>query len=120
MSSKRSIKKEVRYTCGNLAAECIIAKNIVPGADAAALSNIVIKIAQLQDVTLRKISFAFDKVAKDFSDASIYRKERHAYVAKAFKSLRKDFNQHVLEIVKEMNAAIPAEQKELNKKAVAK
>lgn len=107
MSSKRDLKKLVRYMCGDMAAECIIAKNVIPGADAKALSDLVIKIARLQDATLRKISFAFDKTPSDFDGIDAYKKARASYMLKAFRSLKVDFNNQVLSIVKEMNAAVP-------------
>lgn len=115
MSSKRSLKKLVRYMCGDMAAECIIAKNVVPGVDAGVMSSIVVKIARLQDATLRKMSFSFDKVAADYESPAAYNKARSEYMAKAYRSLKGDFNKQVAEIVKEMNAALPQEQKDLNK-----
>lgn len=115
MSSKRDLKKLVRYMCGDMAAECIIAKTVVPGVDAKVMSDIVIKIARLQDATLRKLSFSFDKGAADFENGAAYKAARHAYMVKAYRSLKDEFNKQVAEIVKEMNAALPEAQKELNK-----
>jgi len=117
MSSKRNLKKRVRYICGDIAAECIIAKTVVPNVDADVMSGIVVKIARLQDVTLRKISFSYDKIVADFESQAIYKKSRHEYIVKAYRSLKDEFNNHVAEIVKEMNAALPQAQKELNKRS---
>lgn len=115
MASKKSLKKNVRYVCGDLAAECIMAKTFVDGIDAKVMSDIVIKIAQLQENTLRKISFSFDKVSKDFENKSIYNQTKNGHMKAAYHSLKADFNKKVLEIVKEMNAALPQAQKDLNK-----
>ncbi len=115
MSSKRSLKKNVRYVCGDLAAECILAKAYVEGVDEKVMSNIVIKIAQLQEATLRKISFCFDKVSKDFESKSKFNKQKSEYMKAAYRSLKSDFNKKVLDIVKEMNTALPQSQKDLNK-----
>ncbi|MCM1448944.1 MAG: hypothetical protein NC082_01235 [Clostridiales bacterium] len=107
MSNKRNLKKRVRYMCGDMAAECIIAKSVIPGADAKALAEIVIKIAYLQEATLGKISFSYDKTPSDFDSAKAYNKARAAYMAKAYRSLKAEFNNQVASIVKEMNAAVP-------------
>lgn len=117
MANKRILKKQIRYMCGDLAGECIIARSIVPGIDGNRMGEIVVKIARLQDATLRRASFSFDKSAADFENRHEYRKERRGYNARAFKTLINEFNHQVEEIVKEMNAALPAEQKEANKKA---
>ena len=116
MSSKRSLKKLVRYMCGDMAAECIIAKTVIPGVDATVMGNIVVKIAALQDATLRMISFSYDKVMADFDTPAAYRAAKSAYMRTAFRSLKGEFNKKVDEIVKDMNAALPESQKELNKK----
>lgn len=116
MSSKRNLKKLVRYMCGDIAAECIIAKTVIPGIDPDVMSALVVKIACLQDVTLRKLSFSYDKVAADFDNVSSYKKARHEYMTKAYRSLKGEFNNQVAEIVKEMNAALPQAQKDLRNK----
>ena len=115
MSSKRLLKKLVRYMCGDIAAECIIARDVVPGIDATVMNNLVIKIAHVQSATLDKVTFAFDKVASDFENEAEYKRARSQYMKKAYRSLKIEFNKQVNEIVKEMNAALPQAQKDLNK-----
>lgn len=115
MSSKRKLKKNVRYVCGDIAAECIIAKNVVPGIDSKVMSDLVIKIAQLQQSTLRRISFNFDKVESDYESKKEYNKACGEYMKRAYRTLKIEFNKQVDEIVKEMNKALPQTQKELNK-----
>lgn len=107
----------VRYMCGDMAAECIIAKTVVPGVDGNVMRELVVKIARLQDATLRKATFAYDKVSRDFDTKAAYEKARREYMSKAYRSLKIEFNKQVAEIVKEMNAALPQAQKDLNKKA---
>lgn len=117
MASKRELKKKVRYMCGDMAAECIIAKAVVPGIDELAMRDIVIEIAKLQGAILSKATFSFDKVAKDYDNKADYNKARHEYMAKAYRSLAIEFNQQVASIVKQMNAALPQAQKDLNKRS---
>ena len=40
MANKRELKKEIKYVCGDLAAECLLAKNFVKGVDAKAMTEI--------------------------------------------------------------------------------
>lgn len=96
MSSKRSTKKQLRYTCGDLAAECILAKTFIPGVSAEEMAGIVLEIAKLQESSLKKASIATTK--------------------EAFHAMNAEFNKGVAEVVKKMNAALPQEQKDLNKK----
>lgn len=117
MANKRDLKKEVRYICGGLATECLLAADYVKGVDRNVMRAIVGKIAALQANALQGVSFSFDKVASDFDSVADYNKERRAYYKAAFDSFRKKFNTRVQEIVKEMNAALPQEIKDANKEA---
>lgn len=96
MSSKRTTKKQIRYTCGDLAAECILAKTFIPGVKENEMANIIIEIAKLQQEALEKASIATNK--------------------EAFHALNAEFNKTIEEIVKKMNAALPAEEKKLRAK----
>lgn len=117
MANKRDLKKEIRYVCGDLAAECLIAKNFVKGVDCEAMKNIIGEIADLQISALDTVSFSYDKVRSDFESGREYAKARSAYFRKAYGSLREKFYDKVQAIVKKMNAALPAEVKANNKKA---
>ena len=64
-----------------------------------------------------KVSFAFDHLPTDFPSENLYRKARNAYYKKAYASLQSKFLDKVNDIVREMNAALPQEVKENNKKA---
>lgn len=116
MANKRDLKKEIQYVCGDIAAECLIAKNFVKGVDAEKLNDVVGKVADLQISALEAASFSFDKLPKDFENGAAYHKARYSYFRKAYTALREKFYNKVNELVKEMNAAIPQEVKENNKK----
>ena len=107
MANKRDLKKEIKYVCGDLAAECLLAKNYVKGVDAKAMKEIITKIADLQISALNNVTFVFDKLPKDFESGAAYRKARAEYFKKAFSSLREKFYDKVNALVKEMNAALP-------------
>ncbi len=119
MANKRSLKKQIKYICGDLAGECIMARNFIPGIDAEKMNDIVFKVAALQESTLVRVTFGFDKVVADFESARAYNAARTKYFTAAYRTLINDFNNSVKEIVKEMNTQLPAEQKEANKKALA-
>lgn len=116
MANKRELKKEIKYVCGDLAAECLLAKNFVKGTDVKAMNEIILKVADLQVNALNATTFAFDKLPHDFENGRDYSKARSAYFKKAYASLREKFYDKVNLLVKEMNSAIPQEVKENNKK----
>lgn len=117
MANKRDLKKEIKYVCGDLAAECLLAKNFVKGVDGDVMKEIINKIADLQVSVLANTSFSFDKLPGDFENRQDYRKAREEYYKKAYTSLRSKFYDKVNALVKEMNAALPQEVKDNNKKA---
>lgn len=107
MSNKRSLKKHISYVCGELAAECIVAANLLKDVDRQKLEKLVVKIAMLQDSTMRHVNVAFDKAPRDFENVKAYHKARNEYYRAAYKSLLDSFQKSVVEIVGEMNSALP-------------
>lgn len=116
-SNKRLLKKEIRIVCGALAGECVIAKITMPSINPETLNEIIYELAELQENALRRTNFDFPQSSKAFENAHEYRKARAAYFAAAYGKLKAEFNDHIDAIVKKMNAALPAEQKEANKAA---
>ena len=115
MANKRNLKKQVKYVCGDIATDCLIAGNYVKGVDKKTMQELVGKLASIQDNTLKNISFSFDKTPGDFENRHAYYAARKAYYKKAFASLKDKFNDRIQEIIKEMNAALPQEVKDANK-----
>lgn len=120
MANKRILKKQVLYVCGDIAAECIFAADVVPGIDEQKMGQIVVDLAVLQEQTLQKMNFTFDKAPRDFENRADYNKARAAYYHAAFKSLKNTFNKSIDEIVARMNALLPEEQRRLNKESMKK
>ena len=118
-SSKRLLKKEIRSICGALAGECVIAKITIPGINPETLNKIIYELADLQSNALRRVSVEFPQSPKAFATVKEYKDARTKYFKAAFTSLKNEFNAHVEKIVKDMNAALPAEQKEANKQILA-
>lgn len=118
MANKRILKKQIKYACGDLAAECIIAINFVDGIDVNKMQDVVFEIAELQTNTLKRVSFIYDKIISDYESKHDYAIARSKYFKQAYTTLRKDFDQKVREIVKSMNTLLPQAQKEANKRAL--
>lgn len=119
MAKKRDLKKYIRNTCGSLAGEILLARAAFPIIERKTVHDIINDIAVLQSSTLAKVSVSFAKTPKEYLDKAAYRKERNQYYTKAYDSLIDEFDNGVLEIVKKMNAALPAEVRDAIKEAVA-
>ncbi len=115
MANKRQLKKQIRYICGDLAGECILARQLMPNADKEKLNQAVVEIADLQEESLANATFAFDKSPRDFATLKEYNHAKYLYYRTAYEQLIKHFNDRVQDIVKLMNEAMPAAQKEANK-----
>jgi ABC-type lipoprotein release transport system permease subunit len=115
MANKRQIKKHIRYVCGDIAAELLIARHIYNGFDDEKVNTIINNIAALQVESVKNVTFDFDKARRTFEHDGAYRKARRAYFHQAYGTLLADFNNSVAEIVKDMNEAMPQEVKEANK-----
>ncbi len=116
-NNKRLLKKEIRLVCGALAGECVLADVTIPSIDSAKIKDVIIELADLQQNALSRINFSFPQGEKSFDSPKAYRKARQAYYKAGFRKLKGEFNAHIEAIVKKMNEALPAEQKEANKKS---
>lgn len=119
-TNKRTLKKEIRMICGALAGECVIAKITIPGINPEKLNEIIYDIADLQSNAIRMISVTFPRTESSFASKKEYNDEKHKYFHAAFRKLKGDFNAHVEAIIKKMNSALPAAQKEANKEQAKK
>lgn len=114
MANKRNLKKQVKYLCGDMASECILAIELAHDIDKEKMEDAIGQIAKLQFSTIEHITFSFDKSPRDFTSKKEYRQARNEYFKKAYCSIVKEFNTKVDEILKIMNSALPS-----NKKAEA-
>lgn len=111
MSNKRVLKKRIQQVCGEAAVE------VMMNAPEHLAGQIVVELANLQNSALANVSFSFDHARKDYDNARAYNKARKAYTRAAFRQLRKDFTTGLVEIVKEMNAAMTQEERQANIRA---
>ena len=115
MASKRQLKKQIQIICGDVAGECLVARDLIPGFDYDKMTALIIEAATLQEATLRRVDFSFDHSRKDFPNKKEYNKAAKAYHKVAYKALSDEFNAKVAEIVKKMNAEMPQAVKDANK-----
>lgn len=116
MANKRDLKKQIKYICGEVAVECILAREYMEGINADKMNDVVFEIAELQQKSLKNATFAFDKTPKDFDNGKEYNRAANAYFKNAYKVFYAEFNKHIQAIVKQMNELLPAAQREINKK----
>ncbi|MDE5835673.1 MAG: hypothetical protein K2H50_01550 [Paramuribaculum sp.] len=107
MANKRQLKKEIRYICGEVAAECALAKYLVEDVNKDVLNDSLRDVAALQEETLSRVNVNFDKVPKNFDSLKAYNITKKNFMDKAFKSLTDEFNKRVQEIIDKMNSALP-------------
>lgn len=116
MANKRNFKKNIAYICSDIVGECIFAQQTYEGIDVEKMDDVIVKIALLQDLSIKNLSVDFDKKPNDYkANKSEYRKARKAYFKAVEKAIVKEFREGIESIVKEMNALLPAAQKEANK-----
>lgn len=120
MANKRDLKKNIRYTCGDIAGECIFAETVFDGIDANKMNAVIVKVAVLQEDAIKKISVSFDKAPRDFkNNMKEYRKARRDYYRECVKGIAKFMRESIESVVTDMNALMPSSQKEAIKKALA-
>ena len=111
MATKRQLKKRISYVCGVLAGEFLNAATCIESINDDTVCKVINDIAHLQVTTRGLVTVAYDKTPRDFGTRHQYNRDRRAYYKKAYGSLRDEFGKKALEIVKEMNAAVPAEER---------
>ena len=107
MANKRELKKNIRLICGDIAGECIFSEFAL-NADSQKISQVIINLADLQEESVQKVSFSYDKVEKDFETRKDYKKAKNRYFKNAYTALKKEFNDGIKEIVKELNETMPS------------
>lgn len=118
MASKRDLKKQINYVCGETAVTCIITRDCMKVNDPEGLEKLVVDIARLKRNSIAHVNFSFDKQPHDFDNRAEYRKALHAYRHKAYNSLIQNFNAKLNDILKQLNGHIAPEQLQANKEAL--
>lgn len=82
-------------------------RSFFPEADMQKLDEVEMHAAKLQALTLKHVTFAFDRTPRDFENRSEYRREAARYYKKAYRSLIAQFNKELQKIVDLLNEATP-------------
>lgn len=104
MQSKRDLKKQIRYICGDLVGECLIIAEICPEEKLGEVNQLIVDLAVLQETTISHCNFSYDKTPKDFASVAEYKKAKSKYFHDAFRTLHKQFNLALNDAVHRMNA----------------
>ncbi len=120
MANKRDIKKQIRFVCGEVAFNCMLAEECFNDVDSQKMYEIIMKVAALQHHSTENLSFSFEKTPRDFDNRAEYNKAAREYYKAAYKSFVEEFNKKLQDIVKEMNALLSPAQREINKQAAQK
>lgn len=118
MANKRQLKKFIRHNCGTFAAEILMARAQFPEIDRKTVYDIVSRLAALQTRTLSRANVAFDRTRRD-SEPGEYSKARSAYYHKAYRHLLDEYYAELDAILKDMNAALPADVRKVLKEAAS-
>lgn len=103
MKSKRNLKKQIRYICGDLVGECLLIGEICPEEKQDEVAQLIVDLAVLQENTLSHCNFSFDKTRRDFDSDAAYKKAKSAYYRSAYAALHEKFNARLSELVHTMN-----------------
>ncbi|MDD7065342.1 MAG: hypothetical protein SOU49_08320 [Sodaliphilus pleomorphus] len=111
MANKRQLKKAIKYACGEIAGQCIVAANTLENTDVDQWDNIVINVALLQQEAVNRVSVDYDKTPSDFENRKAYNKARRAYFKQVEKALADYMHTQTEKVVEAMNALTPKAQK---------
>lgn len=103
MQSKRDLKKQIRYICGDLVGECLLIGEICPEDKQEELGQLIVDLAILQESTIAKATFSFDKTRKEFDSTIAYNKARSHYYREAYTKLHEQFNIALRDCIHRMN-----------------
>ncbi len=90
MANKRDLKKEINYVAGELLAECLCNKYLIPGVDGEKVDALMGRVIGIQDEYLSRVGASGDKDPKGVK----------AY----YKKLRTDFDKEIDEVFLDLAA----------------
>lgn len=66
MASRRHLKRDINYVIGDIFTECIIYKELVPGTDKAKADDIMVRLLQVDNEFITRISHTEPGNAKEY------------------------------------------------------
>ncbi|MBD5328564.1 MAG: hypothetical protein HDS03_01535 [Bacteroides sp.] len=119
MANKREFKKYVDALGASACDEMMYAYHTVEGADKNAIAKAIEKVLLATNKARMNANIFFDRGVKAFEDHKAYAKAKEAFFKALFEKVSNEFTEEVNAALKDFNAALPAEEKEKNKAAVA-
>lgn len=119
MANKREFKKYVDALGAAACDEMMYSFYTVEGADKDAISKAIEKVLIATNKARMNSNIFFDKGVKAFADRKEYSKAKDAFFKALFEKVSKEFTEEVNAALKDFNAALPEEEKERNKAAIA-
>ena len=107
MANKRDLKKAIRYACGDMAGQCIIAESVLQDADIEKWDNVILNIAMLQEEAINRVTVSYDRTRKDFANGREYKKARRNYFKQVEKAITEYMKTEAGKVAAEMNALTP-------------
>lgn len=119
MANKREFKKYVDALGAAACNEMMESFYTVKDADKDAISKAIEKVLLATNKARMNANIFFDKGVKAFADKKEYVKAKDAFFKALFDKVTTEFTEEINDALKDFNAALPAEEKERNKAAVA-
>lgn len=116
MANKRILKKSIDDLGNSIINEMAITFYNVEFADQELISKAISKVLKAMNEAHSKACVYFDKKRKEFETEKEYLVAKRSFIKNNYEQLITDFNNQIEEALKDFNAAIPAEEKENNKK----
>lgn len=119
MANKREFKKYAEAIGASACCAMTDAYYNVENVDKNAVAKAMEKVLGATAAAKANANIFFEQGAKGFADRKAYSKAKEVFFKKLFNKIATDFNAQIEEALKIFNAALPAEAKEEQKKAVA-
>ena len=116
MANKRILKKSIDDLGNAIIEEMAISFYNVKSANKDLISQAITKVLEAMNDAHCKTNVHFDKKRRDFASEKEYYVAKRDFNKKNYDELIADFNNKIEEAMKVFNEAIPAEEKEANKK----
>lgn len=119
MANKRFFKKNVEALGASICNDMMITYYNVDGVDRDAIAGAIEKVLAATAKAKDNSNVYFDKGPKAFESQGEYSKAKTEFFKTLFNKIEDEFTEEIDVAIKEYNAAIPANVKELNKKLIA-
>lgn len=100
MASKRDLKKAIKRSCGNIAAECFMSQFFDEKPE---WDDVIVDAAVLQQEAINRIAVRFDKKVADFDTPAAYRKARRTFFKENVGEITQYISGEVAKIAARMN-----------------